>query len=247
MTLYTYDPATPEKPGGTRVWAFVGGALAGALVVAIVWWGATALDPEAVSTPPAGDQQRAALSGDHPDDAAASPASSRDTGGTTYLTRCREVFAAQERPLKAAAASLAQWQVHIGAMNKLVTGVITLDQATQFWDQTRVGASRRLERAAAGRRHFDRRTARCPAPPASARRDPEERTCHRAVAARNQTMRLATTALGTWQEHVHHMEMLRRGEMTPEEATQMWLQSWHTGNDQVRAYRAAAAATRSRC
>jgi hypothetical protein len=35
------------------------------------------------------------------------------------------------------------------------------------------------------------------------------------------------------------MEMLRQGEMTAQEATSLWLQSWRQGNDEVRAYRAA--------
>lgn len=36
------------------------------------------------------------------------------------------------------------------------------------------------------------------------------RACYDAVAARRQTLRLAIASLGTWRQHVHHMEMLRR-------------------------------------
>ena len=162
---------------------------------------------------------------------------------TIELARCREVFEAQSAPLRAAAASLDQWEVHIGAMNKLVTGAITLNQATQFWNQTRVGASTKLQSFAAARERFQQRSARCPAPSNSGTAiPPERRACYRAVAARNQTLRLAIVSLETWQQHVHHMEMLRRGEMTAQDATRLWLQSWRTGNDQVRAYRAAARA-----
>ena len=239
MTLYTYDPTPPEEPEGSRFWPFVAGAIAGALIVAIVWWGASAFTPDderpTEATGSTG-HQTSALSGTPESDEAPS-----DEGNdAAYLERCREVFAAQEQPLKAAAASLDQWEVHIGAMNKLVTGAITFQQATQFWNQTRVGASSRLKRAAAARQLFGHRTARCPAPTSTVRLLPEERACRHAVQARNRTMSLATKALGTWQVHVHHMEMLRRGEMTAEEATQLWLQSWRTGDTQVRAYREAA-------
>ena len=236
MTLYTFDPEQKDEPRGSRGWAFLGGAIAGALVVAVAWWGAAAVDPGA---PPADQRSSgpAARSGDRlrADRVSADPAA-----GTTYLERCREVFAAQQAPLRASAGSLSQWEVHIGAMNKLVTGAITLQQATQFWNRTRIGASARLHRAAAARDGFGRRTARCPSSATPDRLLPEERSCARAVDARNRTLRLATTALETWQVHVHHMEMLRRGEMTPADATRMWLQSWHTGDAQVRAYRAAA-------
>jgi hypothetical protein len=62
------------------------------------------------------------------------------------------------------------------------------------------------------------------------------------VAARNQILQRAVVSLKTWQGHVRHMEMLRRGEMTPEEATTLWLQSWKQGNEEVQSYRAAARA-----
>ena len=105
---------------------------------------------------------------------------------TTDLARCREVFDAQSAPLRAAAASLGQWEVHIGAMNKLVVGAITLKQATQFWNQTRVGASTKLKSFAAAREPFQQRSARCPTPSNSGTAIPvERRACYRAVAARN--------------------------------------------------------------
>jgi hypothetical protein len=132
-------------------------------------------------------------------------------------------------------------------MNKLVVGAITLEQATQFWNQTRVGASTNLKSFASARERFQQRSARCPAPESSGATVPAEwRSCHRAVAARNQALQLSTVSLGTWRDHVHHMEMLRRGEMSPQEATQLWLRSWRKGNDEVRAYRAAARAAKGK-
>jgi hypothetical protein len=157
------------------------------------------------------------------------------------------VYGAQTAPLRAVPASLSQWEVHIGAMNKLVVGAISLQQANQFWNQTRVGAQRRLDRYDVAQRKYDRRTARCPLPKHAASGHGKLAQCQSAVRARHLELERATVALDTWQLHVHHMEMLRRGEMTPEQATQMWLASWHRGVQEVRAYRAAAKAARGTC
>ena len=59
-------------------------------------------------------------------------------------------------------------------------------------------------------------------------------TCHHAVTARGRALRLATIALVRWEEHVHHMDMLRAGEMTPEQATELWLQNWQAGDREIR-------------
>jgi hypothetical protein len=132
-------------------------------------------------------------------------------------------------------------------MNKLVVGAITLQQANQFWASTRVGAQARLRAFAAAEAHLNGLTVRCPAPTAGA--VPRElHQCERAVAANWHVLHLAGTALATWGHHVKAMEMLRMGTMSPATATQMWLQSWHAGQDQVTRYRAAVAATRGlRC
>ena len=245
MPLYQYGTGNlpPENSEKDRRSAFLVGALAGglagAMVVAFAWLAMGGSGSE----DPSPDR-------DTPGSAAEESTALPSTGGpvnagepATDLARCREVFDAQSAPLRAAAVSLGQWEVHIGAMNKLVVGAITLKQATQFWNQTRVGASTKLKSFAAARGPFQQRSARCPTPSSSGTAiSTERRACSRAVAARNQTLRLAIVSLETWQGHVHHMEMLRRGEMTPQEATQLWLQSWQKGDDEVRAYRAAARA-----
>jgi len=160
------------------------------------------------------------------------------------LGRCLEVYAAQQQPLETAAASMSQWEVHIGAMNKLVDGAITLTQATQFWNQTRVGARTRLAEFAAADRRFDQRTARCPMPLASEQVDGQVRRCATAIDARFRVLHSARVGLDTWRMHVRHMEMLRSGEMTPARATELWLQSWRQGQTEVDDYRAAARAAR---
>jgi hypothetical protein len=42
--------------------------------------------------------------------------------------------------------------------------------------------------------------------------------------------------------HVRDMEMLRDGQLSPAEATRMWLASWQSGMRQLKAYRAAESA-----
>ena len=248
MPLYEYGATTLPSEGAKRdrrsaflVGALAGG-LAGAMVMAFAWL--------AMGGPGSEDSS--------PDrDAAGSapltPTTLPSAGGpvnadeaSTDLARCREVFDAQSAPLRAAAASLGQWEMHIGAMNKLVVGTIKLKQATQFWNQTRVGASTKLKGFSAARDPFQQRSLAARRRAARDRSSPRNGVPATAAAVRNQTLRLAIVSLGTWQEHVHHMEMLRRGETRPQEATALWLQNWQKGNQEVRAYRAAARAAKGK-
>lgn len=153
---------------------------------------------------------------------------------------CHEVFDRQTSALRAAHDSLAQWKVHVGAMNKLVAGTITLDQAQAFWNQTRVGAKRLLARYRTDALAFGRADAVCTGrAPGGARSEPL-RQCRQAISARGEALRAADTAIETWRHHVHDMEMLRMGRMSPATATKMWLRSWRTGVKQLDAYHAAA-------
>ena len=154
------------------------------------------------------------------------------------LGRCEEVYSAQVMPRQAVRPAMRQWEMHIGAMNKLVTGAITLAQVRAFWNQTREGVTRNLAQFEDAQHVFDLRTARCPKP---VPRSPEQlRGCAAVVAARQRELNRAAVALDTWRTHVRHLEMLRHGELSPEDATRMWLQSWRKGSHQVEAYRAAA-------
>jgi hypothetical protein len=225
-----------ERDERPRWVLFVTGCVAGAVVVGLVWiiqWWAT---DEATGNDPPVQAAEASVGATRN----AAPERSADR-----LSRCREVFHAQDAPLRAAEPSLSQWQIHIGAMNKLVTGVITLDQATQFWDETRVAAARLLDQYADATQQYDQRTVRCPRTNPTTLSTGEAR-CAAAVAARGLQLQEASVALATWRTHVHHMEMLRTGEMTPEEATQLWLVSWHQGAQELRSYDAAARAARGK-
>ena len=154
----------------------------------------------------------------------------------TLLARCRGVAAAQGAPLRAARPALDQWEIHVGAMNKLVVGAISLDQATAFWAQTRVGAARRIRDFDAADSEFRRAVVTCPKRVRSAEASPELLACARAVVARNDALRAARTSTATWDQHVQDMEMLRMGHMTPAKATQMWLASWRAGVRELDAY-----------
>jgi hypothetical protein len=181
---------------------------------------------------------RAQLSeGIHRSPANQAPAGRKVSTGAR-LADCQDVYATQTRVLRAVTPAISRWEVHIGAMNKLVAGAISLAQATEFWNQTRQGAARSLATYADAQRALDEDPARCPTP--GSRVSGELQTCAATVAARRRELATAGVALGTWRTHVRHMEMLRRGEMSPGEATRRWLQSWRRGNAEMQAYRSAA-------
>jgi hypothetical protein len=160
---------------------------------------------------------------------------------------CRLANLRHQAPLSAAEVSLAQFDKHIDAMNLLVAGKISLSVATTFWDETRVKAA---ENAAAFRRadkELAASDATCPEPdPALANAAPYGqvvtlKSCVSAIAARDAALARARTAVGTWEHHVHDMEMLRMGHITPAQATSAWQKNWKTGEKQLRAYEKAAA------
>ena len=234
-----------NEEAGSQILIFVIGLLVGAVVSGVLWW-ALPEDTEQVApdvSAQVSDGQRASASAPGQASEETDPTSAPQDPAAARLDRCEEVYQAQGRPLQAVAPAMSQWELHIGAMNKLVAGAISLPQATQYWNQTRVGARENLQKFTVAQREFDERTARCPAPPDSQGVPTELRSCIDTLAARSRTLRTAATALQTWRAHAAHMEMLRRGEMSPEEATRLWLRSWHQGNREVRAYHAAARAS----
>lgn len=221
-----------------RLRAFDG--LVAKLVFAVVMtlvllWAGQALFP-GPGTP--GDTAAERVSGPTTEQTARSTGEGPADSTSELFDRCGKADTAKERARKAAAAAMVQWEIHVGAMNKLVLGSITLEQAQQFWDETRAKAAGGLEEFDDAERLLARHTARCPRPVG---RMPEElRECAASVRAHRRELERASVALDTWRVHVHHMEMLRRGELTPEEATEMWLESWEEGNRQIDAYRSAA-------
>jgi len=171
------------------------------------------------------------------DDDASAPA---QQSGDTRAARCSEAAAALEEPLGAARPALRQWDVHVDAMNKLVVGEITLQQATAFWNRTRVGAQRNVDQFRKAWTALERTGVDCPAPGLLGPAPAAVRACSRLVEAELGVARTARTSIGTWDTHVHHMDMLRMGTLSPEKATAMWLSMWRRGVRDLDAYRAAA-------
>ena len=157
--------------------------------------------------------------------------------GPSVEAQCRQVIAAQAPARRAAAAVLEQWGVHVGAMNKLVAGKISLSQANAFWNRTRVGAKRLLVRYDAAVATLSNTDVSCPAEPHGA--VGVHSTCRMAVTAGRHELRAAATAIATWRHHVVDMDMLRMGHMSPVQATRMWLRNWQKGVDQIHRYHVA--------
>jgi hypothetical protein len=122
-------------------------------------------------------------------------------------------------------------------MNKLVAGELTLQQATAFWNQTRVGAQRQIDRFQEAMATLRRQGGvDCPAPTMLSPASSELHACAQRVAGDVRTLQAARTAISTWDEHVRHMEMLRMGTMSPAQATRLWLSLWHRGVHELDAY-----------
>jgi hypothetical protein len=161
------------------------------------------------------------------------------------LERCTDAAGDLEVPLAQVEGAMSQWQVHIGAMNKLVVGEITLGQATAFWNQTRVGAHRLIERFDRAAQRVEREGVDCPAPSLiGAGSSPRLRACSLQVAADVHELEVARTAVTTWRHHVHDMDRLRLGTLSPDDATRMWLSMWQRGVQELEDYRNAERAAR---
>jgi len=183
-----------------------------------------------------------------------SPASATTPPAATSLSAvaesCRLANLRQQAPLSAADVSLAQFDKHIDAMNLLVAGKISLAVATTFWDETRVGATQNIAAFHRADRDYLASKSRCPdLDRAVADTGPYGQVvavkgCASAIDHRAVALARARTAVATWEHHVHDMEMLRMGHLTPAQATAAWRKNWHTGQRQLHAYDLAAAKAR---
>jgi hypothetical protein len=174
---------------------------------------------------------------------------SKPKGVQNFIDACQTRWQEQGRPLDAADDSLSQWRVHVVAMNKLVAGQITLSQATAFWNQTRLGAIHKVHRFDQSLALFKRSGTPCGRPVGKlvatlAAIDTLDR-CVRATAAGDRVLDVAESAIMTWEHHIHDMEMLRSGQLSPTQATRMWVSNWHKGNRQIDRYADAEQRARS--
>jgi hypothetical protein len=190
-------------------------------------------------------------------DATTAPTVAVDGGtavdGQAAVEACEERWQAQGRPLHAAQQSMDQWRLHIDAMNQLVAGKITLAQASAFWEQTRVGALGNVKQFRDEDSLYDVAALPCArageaAQTGDAQIDSRLASCVDAVRSSDRVLRVARVAVGTWEHHVHDMERLRDGLITPAQATEMWLASWRVGNRELARYdKAQAQALQSHC
>jgi hypothetical protein len=229
----------PKNGGWTpHLGSLFGGIAVGVVMVGAVWLLVAALmEGNDKGASPDSAEQGAALD--------RSPGTSSQPVTSSRLQRCIVAADDVERPLRLARPALDQWEVHVGAMNKLVVGEITLQQATAFWNQTRVGAYHRIGRFEDAEADLKRRGVDCPAPgmfgPGSS---PVLLACEQHVAAELRALDRARTAIMTWDHHMHAMEQLRTGKLSPAAATQMWLTMWQRGVHELEEFRVAARAER---
>lgn len=243
-TWYADDDATraawdPVPGARTRRWPLAVAALVGAvamLFTVLAWNVLAGTDDRSASASDADATPVGALSSQD----ALAPAAAPTVHGATRLSRCTAAARELQEPLAAARPALDQWAVHVGAMNKLVVGEITLRQASDFWNDTRVGAKRNMARFDDALAALRRRGLDCPAPGLLAPGAKALPACARTVQAEVGALRAARVSLATWDVHIHHMDMLRLGQMSPEEATSAWLSSWQQGVRELDDYKAAS-------
>jgi hypothetical protein len=177
--------------------------------------------------------------------ARSAPPPAADSGSvdlTAATESCRLANLRLTAALSAADVSLAQFDKHIEAMNLLVAGKISYAVATQFWDETRVGATQNAAAFRAADTTLRASKAQCPRlDPVVANTLPygpvvAVTSCASYMSSGNAAMAKARVAVKTWEHHIEDMEMLRMGHITPAQATAMWTKNWHTGDRQLSSY-----------
>jgi len=217
------------RPLRRHPWAVaIATVLAVALVVSTVWWLGYDHNTEPQDEPAA------------PDPPLSATAPSSQTAAAAAIDECRSTKDAQTAPLETAKKSLHQWQTHVAAMNQLVAGKITLDQANAFWERTRIQAAHKVHR-------FHRADSAYRSGQHSCRTPGTERTadaglaaltaCQHDIAQRNDALQAARVAIDTWHHHVIDMNRLRAGTLSPARAVQLWNKYWKQGAAQLRHYR----------
>lgn len=165
------------------------------------------------------------------------------TSAPQALDSCQDLYARQLHTALAADASLDQWRLHIQAMNQLVAGAITFDQATAYWERTRIGARHNVLRFEQANAELQNGRLSCSASAGqtSSATQRQLADCQAATSGVTQTMAAAGTTIATWMHHIRDMNLLRAGKITPDDATSMWIQSWHSGARELHRYDALAA------
>jgi Mrp family chromosome partitioning ATPase len=212
-------------------WAgVIASVLAVGLVISAVWW--ASYD----GTSSANDQAQAA----NTSPAAISPSQSSQDAIAAAADKCHSTWQAQAEPLGAAAKSIDQWQVHVSAMNQLVAGKITLDQANAFWNKTRKHAAHNVRRFQRADQAYTGGDHSCPMVMTAANNEGSLTAlsdCRREIAQREDVLKAARAAIATWHDHVMDMNMMRNGSMSPTRALQLWNKYWKLGVSELKDYR----------
>jgi hypothetical protein len=165
------------------------------------------------------------------------PGSRGSRSAAHRLAACRHVVGVQDAALRSAQATIDDWQVHVGAMNKFAAGVVTLEQLNAFWDRTGQRAAARLRDF---RRHAEGNPSRavgCPRPPQAGAAT--LRACAEAVRHRRAALRIARAAAETWASQMDAMRQLRSDGRSAAQARDTWLQARQTYVSELRDFRRA--------
>jgi hypothetical protein len=168
----------------------------------------------------------------HPDTA--------DTAFRRALASCRQASATQARDLKAAQASLDRWKTHIRAMNQLVAGKISPEQAKAFWTASRTGAAQEVARFEAVDKRSRGVSVDCSAPPGlddHSAHLAQLAACRQAADAQQAELNSGRTAITTWRHHIRDMELLRAGKISPFVGLMRWNKNWKKGDAELQQYR----------
>lgn len=140
----------------------------------------------------------------------------------------------------ATSAAMQQWRLHIDAMNQLVAGKITLDQATAFWDSTRVEGQRTMTAWEQVDQAYRERPPTCaPVPDVQSQRNEDVSDCARRSEAAATAFARARATLTHWRTHIEHMEMLRHGMMDASRAAELWKKMYRQAGPDISQYDAA--------
>jgi hypothetical protein len=168
---------------------------------------------------------------------------------TTAVESCRLTNLRQQASLGRAAVSLEMWNKHVEAMNLLVAGKISLAVAYDFWESSRVGAIEAVTGFEAADKSYSAVSGDACAPLPSAHVAYAEAdqpqslaSCTVTLRRGDATLRVARPAVTTWLHHIHDMEALRAGRITPAQATAKWRRDWKAGVAQLKQYSAAVSA-----
>lgn len=154
------------------------------------------------------------------------------------FTECRRSWLMLQGVLTTMEPTMHQWEMHIEAMNRLVGGQISLTQAQNYWNQTRIAARHHYDLFARADERLRSRRAPCAVP--SVQKTQAETaaliSCDRAVTAALATLAAARTTLATWDRHITEMNMLRDGTLSPAAAQRKWIKVWRTGDENLQLF-----------